>query len=162
MRVSTIILIGTLLGLIGCDHATKHTAQTYLNGQPPIELVSGVLDLRYAQNFDIGFNLLQAIPATPRRIGMLTFGCLAIMLLIGLWRRRLDASLLERAGYALLIAGALGNLLDRFIRGYVIDFIYLHHWPIFNVADVTICLGATALFLGFRQTDKLSTCDISP
>jgi signal peptidase II len=44
-----------------------------------------------------------------------------------------------------LTAGAIANVVDRLRRGYVIDFIYLHHWPVFNVADVLIVLGGAWL-----------------
>ena len=52
--------------------------------------------------------------------------------------------------YALLLAGALGNLSDRLFRGYVVDFIHLHHWPIFNVADICIVVGALLFALHAR------------
>jgi signal peptidase II len=43
---------------------------------------------------------------------------------------------------ALFLAGGLGNLLDRLLLGHVIDFIYIHYWPIFNVADICLTVGA--------------------
>ena len=65
--------------------------------------------------------------------------------------KRRQANRSERAAYALLLGGALGNMLDRLARGYVVDFIHLHHWPVFNVADVLIVIGAALLLLGHWQ-----------
>lgn len=48
----------------------------------------------------------------------------------------------------MVLSGALGNLTDRVLRGHVIDFLRLHHWPVFNVADVAIGVGASLLLLG--------------
>ena len=49
------------------------------------------------------------------------------------------------------MAGAIGNTLDRIRSGYVIDFIHVHHWPIFNVADALIVAGGLLLALGMRK-----------
>ena len=52
-----------------------------------------------------------------------------------------------RAALLLVTAGAIGNYIDRLARGYVVDFVYLHHWPVFNVADVYVTAGAIILAL---------------
>ena len=44
-----------------------------------------------------------------------------------------------------MVGGAIGNAADRLARGYVVDFIYVHCWPVFNVADVAVTVGALAL-----------------
>ena len=73
---------------------------------------------------------------------LIGIGCLT-MTIMGIWiarRRRLP--LLEAAALATLLAGAIGNVGDRILRGYVVDFIYVHYWPIFNVADICLVVGA--------------------
>lgn len=59
---------------------------------------------------------------------------------------------LVRFGYASILGGAIGNLYDRIVHGHVIDFIQWHYqdyyWPIFNIADVAICVGVAAVILG--------------
>ncbi len=47
----------------------------------------------------------------------------------------------------LVLAGAIGNLADRLARGYVVDFIHVHHWPVWNVADAWVVLGVGALMI---------------
>jgi signal peptidase II len=65
---------------------------------------------------------------------------------------RPNTSALERVGYAGILGGALGNVVDRVFRGAVVDWLDFHwgdwHWPAFNVADIGITLGAAALVLG--------------
>jgi signal peptidase II len=53
-----------------------------------------------------------------------------------------------------VLAGALGNLYDRIAYRYVVDFLYLHHWPVFNVADSCITVGACLLAWGLREEPK--------
>ena len=142
-----IILLLTL-SLFGCDHATKVAAEASLGGGRSVEVVRGVLELRYAQNDDTAFSLLSHF-GVPR-VGFVLLGAalLALTSIVALWiasRRR--ASRLQHVGFALVLAGALGNVLDRARHGYVVDFIHLTRWPIFNVADVGVVAGVVLLGL---------------
>ena len=79
----------------------------------------------------------------------------SIVLLVWLKRLKTDAKL-EAISLALILGGALGNVIDRVIHGYVIDFLDVYygtyHWPAFNVADSAICVGAILLILdSFRN-----------
>ena len=79
----------------------------------------------------------------------------SIVLLVWLKRLKTDAKL-EAISLALILGGALGNVIDRVVHGYVIDFIDVYygtyHWPAFNVADSAICIGAILLILdSFRN-----------
>jgi signal peptidase II len=146
MRASSnrLVVLASLTVLVGCDHATKLAAKAELEAQRPRELVRGVLDLQYTQNPDTAFNLMRAIPEPTRVPVLLGIGAAAIVALgVLLLRRR--RSLAASVPLLLVTAGALGNTLDRARRGYVVDFVHLHHWPVFNVADVYVTVGA-ALF----------------
>ena len=67
------------------------------------------------------------------------------------WRNK---NLWVQAGLLLVTAGALGNLYDRVAYGYVVDFLYIHYWPVFNVADSCITIGALCLAWGFQREEK--------
>ncbi len=89
------------------------------------------------------------------------FVCLAtgIGSIIIYWLSHLSASQKWESGaYALVLGGALGNLIDRTFLGYVIDFLDFHinqyHWPAFNVADTAICIGAGMLIIGSLVLNK--------
>jgi len=142
-------IFASLLFLVGCDHATKGVAKGELDAGATHELIRGVVDLRYAENTDIAFNLLRWVPETIRGPGLLVVGALAIVGLGLLLLRARSEPGLRRFALVLITAGALGNYLDRVARGYVVDFVHVHHWPIFNVADVYVTLGWLLLGLGF-------------
>ncbi|WP_394830188.1 signal peptidase II [Pendulispora rubella] len=133
--------------LVGCDHATKSLAQRELQEGRIIELISGVLDLRYTENHDTAFSLLRDV-SIPHKATVLSVVASVVLLgtLASWWRRR-HAAASEGLGYALVAAGAVGNIADRFARGFVVDFIHLKHWPVFNVADILIVGGILLLAL---------------
>jgi signal peptidase II len=139
------LLMLLTIALVGCDHATKLAAETVLERRGPLELVPGLLDLRYAQNHDTAFSLLASVGSPAKGAAILVVSALAMVAVAALWWRRRGAPRREQAAYALILAGAAGNVLDRILRGYVVDFIHLHHWPVFNVADVAIVIGVLLL-----------------
>jgi signal peptidase II len=149
-RAGRIWLFAALtLGTFGCDHATKLVARTYL-AERPVTIVPHVLELRLADNREVGFDLTRglALPHKPLWLGVAALGTLCAL---GLWwRRHRPADLVP---LALLLAGGLGNASERLARGFVTDFIYLHYWPVFNVADVLVAcgIGLAALHQGSRR-----------
>jgi signal peptidase II len=147
--ISVFVLLVTL---VGCDHATKFAAKAELEGQPPHTLISSVLSLQYLENTDVAFNLLRFVPERPRAVALTVVGALAIAGLAAAVARR-RGSRATRLGLVVILAGALGNYLDRIFRGYVVDFVRLPHWPIFNVADVLVVAGV-ALLLWSTLADR--------
>ena len=81
---------------------------------------------------------------------------------------RPNTGALERVGYAGILGGALGNVVDRVFRGAVVDWLDFHcgdwHWPAFNVADIGITLGAAALVLGSLRSvpSRAARSDVRP
>ena len=142
------MLVSVIL-LVGCDHATKGMAKGELDDGSTHELIRGVLDLRYVENTDIAFNLLRWVPETIRAPALLVAGAFAVIVLSFLLFRRRGEPRLHRLALVLVTAGAIGNYLDRVVRGYVVDFVHIHHWPVFNVADVYITAGYILLALAF-------------
>jgi signal peptidase II len=130
-----------LFSLIGCDHASKHMAKTVFEGQAPMALISGVLDLTYAENRGVAFSLLTELPHGVSRPLLVALNLIAVAVLFWLGRRSGWRGPLDKLAFVLVAAGALGNAFDRALRGYVVDFVHLHHWPVFNVADVLIVVG---------------------
>lgn len=135
-----------LVTLVGCDHVTKYAAKAELESQPPRELISSVLELRYVENTDVGFGLLRWVPEGVRRPLLLVMGALAIGALVVMLLQR-SATLATKVALVLILGGALGNYLDRLGRGYVVDFIHLRHWPVFNAADVWLSAGLVLMAL---------------
>jgi signal peptidase II len=143
--VSSLILLLVAAYLVGCDQATKVAAKTSLESHGAVSLVPGILDLRYAENRGAAFSTWAE--STHALVGpaLLAFSAVATLLVAAWWWRRRTAGLLERIGYAAIFAGAVGNAVDRAAHGYVVDFIHITYWPVFNVADIAIVAGALAL-----------------
>lgn len=143
-RLALLLLV---VGITGCDHATKLWAATGLPDGHSVNLITGVLSLEQARNTDTAFSLLAGIVPTEPRLLLLkttaTLGTLALLTLILL--RRGGSNWYERFGFACLLGGAAGNAIDRWRWGYVIDFIRLEYWPTFNVADMALTLGGALL-----------------
>ena len=138
-------LVIALTLLVGCDHATKRVAKGELEGQGPRYLIQGVLDLQYTENTDVAFNLLRAVPERVRAPLLVVTGAAAVIGLLGALLLRRGGPGFGRAALLLITAGAVGNYLDRILRGYVVDFVHVPHWPVFNVADGYVAVGAILL-----------------
>lgn len=109
-----------------------------------------VLDLRLAMNHGVAFSLFNTFGMqTPwLLIGFTSVLSLAIIALI---LQSKSSENISRICYGLILGGALGNLIDRLRFGAVVDFIDCHigayHWPVFNLADSFICIGAFVLIV---------------
>ena len=111
LRAAIVLLT---LSLFGCDHATKIAAHASLSGGRVVNVVSGVLELRYAANDDTAFSLLHTlgIPRTPPLL--LAASAIALVGVVGAWiASRKRATHTQHVGFALVLAGALGNVVDR-------------------------------------------------
>lgn len=143
------VLFLTALGAYGLDRVTKIWAASSLPGHP-IDVVQGVLTLRFTENSGGAFSIGRSAP-------WFFVGVTAIVSLVIVATAFRHTSHRVAAALGLVLGGALGNLTDRVIRapglhGHVIDFIDLHVWPVFNLADSAIVVGAILLaWSGFRD-----------
>ncbi|MBM3717723.1 MAG: signal peptidase II [Actinobacteria bacterium] len=125
------------------DQWTKHWAQNALDGGRTIEVV---WTLRFALGYNSGFAFSTGTGWGPW-IGLVA---VAVVLVLVAGMRRADNEV-SRTGLALVVGGAVGNIVDRLfrgralMRGRVIDFIDLQWWPVFNVADSAITIGGLVL-----------------
>jgi signal peptidase II len=149
-RHGVLALFACVAGLVGCDHATKLAAESTLRGRGAVEVVPGVLDLSYAENRDVAFNGLSRLSLHPPSLLLVAFSLAVTAVVVGLWVRRRHGAWPQHAGFAMVVAGALGNAIDRAVRGHVVDFVHLRFWPVFNVADVLVVAGVALLVIGHR------------
>lgn len=134
-----LVLYGAAACVYLLDRSTKLLAENYLAGRAPIRLVPHVLDLTYTTNSGGAFGLFRGQPWLFFAASLVV--CIAIVV-----ASRHLASLPVALGLGLILGGAVGNLTDRVIHGSgatgrVVDFIYLHAWPVFNAADSAIVIG---------------------
>jgi signal peptidase II len=141
-----------LVGAIVCvDQVTKALVQQSMALHESRPILEGFLSLTHVRNRGAAFGLLSDADI-PYQAALFSVVSVAALIAIAVYAVRLPPkSSLPRAGLALILAGAIGNLIDRALLGYVIDFVDVywrsHHWPAFNVADSSISVGVTLLLL---------------
>jgi signal peptidase II len=146
-RLSTFCVLLLVLFTVGCDQSTKSMAISQFQDLP-LTIMPGV-QLTYAENHDMAFGLLTGLLDEEVRLWLLS-GAKILAIVVGSFiyvRRRAIATRREQAGIGFVLAGAVGNLMDRLNHGFVVDFLQVPHWPIFNVADVAIVAGFGLLIL---------------
>ncbi|WP_130863834.1 signal peptidase II [Bacilliculturomica massiliensis] len=127
--------------LIAADQFTKYLIQSGVALNESIPVVDGIFHITYIQNFGAAFSILQ-----NRQTLLLIISGAAIAALLGYLILK-GKTLHRMAGlsFAFIIAGGVGNLIDRLTKGYVVDFFDFRVWPIFNVADIAVCCGCALL-----------------
>ena len=140
-----------VLIVLGFDQATKlyvHTTFALHESRPVID---NLFALTYVRNAGAAFGMLAQQSETFLRLFFPAVTVLALVGLLTYFVRVPSQYVLRLWGLCLIISGALGNGLDRLWLGQVIDFIdvhwYAYHWPAFNVADSSICIGVGLLLL---------------
>lgn len=114
----------------------------------PIFVIPGVLWFTYTRNTGIVFGLFSRSPW----VLWVTFG---VTLILSFVSGFIKGSFLTRIGLQMIVGGAIGNIVDRFRFGYVVDFINLRYFPaIFNVADLFITIGGILIFLSLLIGEK--------
>lgn len=137
-------------GLYLADQASKAWAVKTLRFGEDRIVIRGFLQFAYTENPGIAFGQLQEGGSFARWffVALAAAATVAVLYYFMKTPRNDDRVL---GACALLLAGILGNLTDRIRLGYVVDFIVMHagdyHWPTFNVADASICIGAVLLML---------------
>lgn len=140
-------LLSLVWTLVGCDHVSKHLARTNLSDGSVYPLAGSAFDLRYTENRDIAFNLMSSWPDSVKVPLIFGTGALAILALAAMLFLSRKLTLPQTLALAAVLAGALGNFIDRAWHGYVVDFLHVKYWPVFNVADIYITIGLLALLL---------------
>jgi signal peptidase II len=148
-----VALYAVAAGMYALDQLTKDWAVHHLAGRAPIKLIPGLLDLRYTTNSGGAFSLLTG---KAWLFFVATVGIAGVIVVVSI---RLPSGLTAIA-LGLVLGGAMGNLTDRLTRGagvsgQVVDFIHLTHWPVFNVADSCVVVGAILVGLAsFRHSGR--------
>lgn len=129
--------------VVALDQLTKYLIQANLELNNSIPLIDGILHLTYIHNSGAAFSMFQN--KTGFLITMQLIVITAVLVYLIKRRKKDHWSLL--LSLSLIVAGGLGNLIDRAMNGYVIDFLDMRFWPIFNVADISVCVGCGLLVL---------------
>lgn len=139
--------LAAVLGLLALDRATKLWAMRDLAPRGTVPLLP-FFDLTYVENTGAAFGLGRGANGF---FILVSIGLTAALL--WLMRRWPRGHAWLQWGGLLVVSGALGNLYDRVAYAFVVDFLHLHRWPVFNVADSCISVGACLLAYGLKDEE---------
>ena len=146
------VLYGIAALVYAIDRVTKVLVEANLRDRPPVELIPGVLELRFTTNPGGAFGIFGDLSWLFVLISVVVVGAIV-------FASRNLPSTISAVGLGLVLGGAIGNLTDRLLRGpglggEVVDFIDLQVWPVFNLADTGIVVGAALLLLSGLRRDR--------
>ncbi len=154
------------------DQSSKLMVCSRMDLHNSVELIPRFLNLSYTRNKGVAFGLLSGGTGEHLSTMLLVFTLVATSVIAFLWLRTQRTKGLLPWGLTMLLAGAVGNLIDRARMGEVVDFIDVHwdelHWPAFNVADSAITVGAILLLLHMvvapngGSTQQVDVSDTNP
>lgn len=157
------LLFLTVIPLI-IDIITKNLIKSKLMLYDAVPVIDGFFNIVYVLNPGAAFSFLHDMNESYRRLFFITVTIIAIFVVLYIFAR--EKSKINTAGFALILSGAIGNLIDRIIIGKVVDFLDFYyktyHFPAFNVADSCITVGVALIIIDIlffskkRDNDKKS------
>jgi len=144
-------LFALFAGVLIADRVTKILAERSLSMGNPVEVIPGFFQLTLVHNTGMAFGLL-ASASIPGKAWLLTAVSAGLLVAIVwfAWRAG-PLTTMTTVGIVAMLSGAVGNILDRLLYGYVVDFFDFYvgsaHWPAFNIADAMICTGVGLLVI---------------
>ncbi len=134
--------------LIAADYITKLWAERVLTKISSIPLIENVFHLTYVENRGIAFGMFSGGRVVFIAVSIIV---MAVLLIIVFKTPKDTRTVWLKGGTSLVIAGAIGNLIERLVKGYVVDFFdfRLINFPVFNVADIAVCVGVVMLLIHF-------------
>lgn len=155
------LLLGISAAVLALDLATKRWATEALAGAPPIRVIGDLVRFTYVRNSGVAFGLGAGFP-----FPYYLFSIAAVLAILVLFARGRVHGVGRRLALALILGGALGNLVDRLSTGLVVDFIDIGwgrwHWPVFNVADSAVSIGVVMFALTWPRHEpaaEVATAD---
>jgi signal peptidase II len=147
---SLTILCLIAAGVLALDLWTKRWATEHLAHREPVEVIGEYVRLTYTRNSGVAFGL-----GAGKRFPYYLFSIAAAVVILFLFVRQRVPTLSRQVALALILGGALGNLVDRLSTGEVVDFIevgwHRWHWPVFNVADSAVSIGVVLFGLAWSR-----------
>ena len=164
-----LILMAVVLFLVGLDQYTKHLVHERFRLGESIPILPEFFSLTYIRNTGAAFGFLAHADPAFRVPFFIAVPLLALGAIFYVFRKLPPSDWRLSSALALLVGGAVGNLIDRVRYGWVIDFLDFHwhnqaHFPAFNVADMAICVGVGILMIDFliHPGEEEGTSNVSP
>ena len=130
----------TIIFLVGLDQYTKNLIVTYIPEGEKLEIIPGFFNVTYVKNSGAAWSMLEG-----QRTIFIIITVLAVIYFSYLLIKEKDKPFIFKISYLLIIGGAIGNFLDRFVNAYVVDFLdfkfFGYDFPVFNLADCFLTVG---------------------
>jgi signal peptidase II len=143
--------IVTIAVVVALDQVTKEIVRRTLELYDHVPVIPGFLDITHVQNTGAAFGLLNGAEFPFKAAVMIAIAAVALVAIAAYATQLGFHERLARLGLALILGGAFGNLIDRAVAGYVVDFVDVYwgsaHFWAFNVADAAITIGAVLVLL---------------
>ena len=156
-RASELTIVAAIVAV---DQLTKALVKSRLPLHESVTVIPGFFDLTHVRNTGAAFGMLNSVDFAYKQVVMVVVA-LAALGAVGSYALSLAASQrVARYGLALILGGAIGNLIDRMTMGYVVDFVDVYwrgvHFWAFNVADAAITVGVALLLLDVLGVGRVS------
>ncbi|MFH1380817.1 MAG: signal peptidase II [Candidatus Omnitrophota bacterium] len=144
------IALGVVLSVLMLDQVSKFLVLQNIEPGGSVEVIRGIFSLTLICNSGAAFGILKNQTLLFTLISILSI----VVIIVYYVKLKHRVNHVRNFALALITAGALGNLIDRLRFGYVVDFLDFKVWPVFNIADSAITIGAFLLFLSMLVVDR--------
>ena len=143
--------VGLAIAIIFLDQLTKILVQENIPLHSSVSVINGFFDLTHIRNTGVAFGFLDAVNIPFKPALMTAISLIALIAIIFFTSQVSQQERISKLGLTLILGGAIGNLIDRVVNGYVVDFIDVYwgtwHFWAFNVADSAISIGTCCLII---------------
>lgn len=146
VKAKTVLLVAIVIVWVALDQFTKSLVAGQALGVQFAGPFLGLVDFRLVHNTGAAWGIFEG---NPSALGVFSIAVCTLLLAYYIWQRH-EVNMVQLIGIGLIIAGGIGNAIDRFAQGFVTDFIEFSFFdfPVFNVADIGVTCGFVLLFVG--------------
>ncbi len=149
LRAKLFLLLFVAIAVLLFDQWTKMLAFQQLSPVYPKKIIDGFFSLTLVMNSGVAFGVFSGIQSSLKAYFLLALSGVTVGMVIFYYFYEKGLTAISRVGLALVVGGALGNMIDRWRYDKVVDFLDFYwknyHWPAFNIADCAISIGVTLL-----------------
>ena len=149
-----LITLTSILALLAIDQYSKALVFRNLNVGESVPLIKNILHITFVANTGAAFGLFKDSTAVFIAISIVAIAFISMLILRSIKQGGLQSRPVFNYGLIMIFSGAVGNLIDRLHFSYVIDFIDIRIWPVFNIADSSITIGTLFLLFSFPRPSQ--------
>lgn len=154
-KSQAVILSLSVLLILFVDQYLKYLVRQNFSIGHSMPIINNVLHITFVSNTGAAFGLFKKATPIFSIISIVAVVFISMLLIEAIQKREFFKRPMLNASLVLILAGAFGNLIDRVLIGYVVDFIDVRIWPVFNIADSAITIGTILLMLSFMRQKPL-------